>query len=123
VLGADGCGDVVDAHAVLKADDEPLVGEDRLDQLARPSAVVGLRHEEDEVELLPQCGDVAQVDGPGRSERRLLRHPDLDAARTNGLDVGGPLLDEGHIEAGADHVSSDPASLGTAAEYGDPLVH
>ena len=88
-----------------------------------PAGVVGLGHQEHDIEDLVQRGEVAQVIGPHLGVDLALPQRDMQAVGAHGLDMGRPLVDEHDIEPRIGEVGRDAASVGAGAENGDFLVH
>ena len=120
---ADHLGEAVERHRILHADEEPVIGEIGLDELGQPARVIGLAHQEDDVEFLVERADVAEVIGADlRDAQRLLRHLDEEAVLAHRLDMGRPLVDEDDVVAGAGQVGAGAAAIGAGGEHGDLFV-
>ena len=84
---------------------------------------------EDDVERFSHLSDLAEVVHAHRCDDALVGHVDPHTVPTHGLDMGGPLIDEGDIEPGKSEVGRDRRSLRTGSEECNPgtagrfLVH
>ena len=119
----DGLTEVVEGHRVLDADQQAVVGKVGLDELRQPAGVIGLAHQEDDVELLTERADVAEMVGAHRRDvQRLLRHLDAEAVLPHRLDMRRPLIDQDDVVAGPRQVGAGATAVGARGEHGDLLV-
>jgi hypothetical protein len=120
-LGSDDRGDGVHRHPVLDAGDESRGAHQRLDQFARPSCVVGLDADEDDIERISQLSHFAQVERTHLRGVRFPRHYDADALGAHGFDVSRPLLDKRHVKPRANHIRPNRRALGSSSNDRDPF--
>ena len=107
-------------HAILKADQQAIRRQHRLDQFAGPFGVIGLDDEKDDVERLLDLGDLAEMEGRNLGVDRPGRQVDRDAVLADGLDMIRPLIDESDIEASQGKVGRNGGPLRARAEKCDP---
>ena len=109
-------------HAVLQADDKPVLRENGLDHLRHPLRVIGLDDEKDEIELLLDLRHLAEVQrrhlGVDRARRQIYR----DAVLADRLDMRRPLLDESHVVSRQHEVGADRGALRARSHKGDPRI-
>src|SRR3990172_9758141 len=91
-LWADNRRYIVDAHAILQADNDTFGSKMRLAPSTRPSGVVGLEDKKHDVERLAERRDIAEVERPHGSHRCRIRHLDADSPIAHRLDGSGPLV-------------------------------
>ena len=120
---ADHVGDDAGGHGVLQPDQESVRLEVGLDQLGMPARVVGLGHQEHDIEHLVHRGELAQVIGPHLGADLALPELHVQAVQAHRLDVGGPLVDQHDVEARVGEVGGDATAVRAGAEDCDFLIH
>jgi hypothetical protein len=98
-------------HPVLQTNDHSVWSQTGLNELAGPPSVIGLHHKKDDVERLADFSNLTEMQRRNSDIEGSRGQVYGDTAFTNGDDMVGPLLDEGHVKTGQSKVGSDRGAL------------
>ena len=115
--------DVIQHHRVLDTNQQTVFLQIRLDDLARPTRVVSLHQQEDDIEMPIEGRQVTQVIGIDLHMNVFVGHANRQSFGAHGFNMFGPLVDHRDVVAIADQICSDGTSVRTRAENGNFFAH
>jgi hypothetical protein len=116
-------GDDFGRHPVLHADKKAVFCEIGIDQLRVPAGVIGLGHQQDDIEDLVHRHQITEMVGSHGCLDFSLSERYVEPFSPHCLDMGRPLVDEHNIEARVGEVRGDATAIGTRSKHCDFLIH
>src|SRR5262245_60824738 len=88
-----------------------------------PARVIGLGHQEYDIEYLTHRSELAQMIGSHLGVYLSLPERHMESVGAHGLDVRGPLVNEHHIEPGIREIGCDTTAVRAGTKDCDFLFH